>query len=99
LLLVDLGDELFVGWDYAEVFLFHEEFEVGEDFFFPFVAVLTGIIVHNFFVLLLWSSRALLAISYGVISAYFVSAVFFARTEMKQFTREWKIVTFIECFL
>ena len=37
MLLVDLGDELFVGWEYAEVFLFHEEFEVGEDFFFPFV--------------------------------------------------------------
>jgi hypothetical protein len=88
LLLVDLGDELFVGWEYAELFLFHEEFEVGEDFFFPFVVVLTGIIVHNFFVLLLWSSRALLAIQYGVTLAYFVSAVFFARTEVKRLIRK-----------
>jgi len=88
LLLVDLGDELFVGWEYAEQFLFHEEFEVGEDFFFPFACVLTRIIVHNFLALLLWPSRALLAIQYGVTSAYFVSAVFFARTEMKQLIRE-----------
>jgi len=88
LLLVDLGDELFVGWEYSELFLFHEEFEVGEDFFFPFIWVLTGIVVHNFFVLLLWSSRAPLALQYGVTLAYFVPAIFFTRAEMKQLMRE-----------
>ena len=60
----------------------------GVIFFFLLEAYIMGVAVQNFLVPLLSPSLALLAIQYGLTSTYFVSAIFFTRTEMKQLIRE-----------
>jgi predicted RNA-binding Zn-ribbon protein involved in translation (DUF1610 family) len=56
----------------------------GVLFFFLLEAYIMGVVVQNFLVPLLLPSLTLFAIQYGVALAYFVSVIFFARTEMKQ---------------
>jgi len=60
---------------------------VAVNFFFLGEAYLTGVVIQNFLVPLLLPSLVLLAIQYGVASAYFVSVSLFTRTEMKQLIR------------
>ena len=60
----------------------------GVNFFFLLEAYIIGVIVQNFLVPLLLPSLILFAIQYGVTFTYFVSVSFFARTEMKQLTRD-----------
>jgi len=57
-------------------------------FFFFLEAYIMGVIVQNFLVPLLTPSLTLFAIQYGVTLTYFVSAIFFTRTEMKQLIRK-----------
>ena len=57
-------------------------------FFFFLEAYIMGVVVQNFLVPLISPSLTLFAIQYGVALAYFVSALFFTRTEMKQLIRE-----------
>jgi hypothetical protein len=60
---------------------------VAVNLFFFGEAYLTGIIVQNFLVLFLLPSLTLFAIQYGLTLAYFLSAMFFTRTDMKRLTR------------
>jgi hypothetical protein len=53
-------------------------------FFFLLEAYIIGVVIQNFLVPLLLPSLTLFVIQYGVTLAYFVSAIFFTRTEMKQ---------------
>jgi hypothetical protein len=57
-------------------------------FFFFLEAYIMGVAIQNFLVPFVTPSLILLTIQYGVTLAYFVSATFFTRTEMKQFIRE-----------
>ena len=49
-----------------------------------------GVVVQNFLVPLLSPSLTPSAIQYGVTFAYFVSVIFFTRTEMKRLARARK---------
>jgi len=60
----------------------------GVNFFFLLEAYIMGVVVQNFLVPLLLPSLTLFAIQYGVTLAYFVSAIFFTLTEMKQLIRD-----------
>jgi len=60
----------------------------GVLFFFLLEAYIVGVVVQNFLVPLLLPPLKLLAIQYTVTLAYFVSVIFFTRTEMKQIVRE-----------
>jgi len=60
----------------------------GVLFFFLLEAYIMRVVVQNLFVPLLMPSLTLFAIQYGVTLAYFVSASFFTRTEMKQLIRD-----------
>ena len=57
-------------------------------FFFLLEAYIVGVVVQNFLVPLLLPSLMLFVVQYGVTLTYFVSAIFFTRTEMKQLIRE-----------
>jgi len=59
----------------------------ADNFFFLLEAYIMGVIVQNFLVPLLLPSLTLLAIQFGVTFAYFVSVIFFTRTEMKRLIR------------
>jgi hypothetical protein len=61
---------------------------VAVNFFFLGEAYIMGVVVQNFLVPRPMPSLTLLTIQYGVTLAYFVSAIFFTRTEMKQLIRE-----------
>jgi len=60
----------------------------GVLFFFLLEAYIVGVVVQNFLVPLLLPSLMLFVVQYGVTLTYFVSAIFFTRTEMKQLIRE-----------
>jgi len=60
----------------------------GVLFFFLLEAYIVGVVVQNFLVPLLSPSLTLFAIQYGVTFTYFVSAIFFTLTEMKQLIRK-----------
>jgi len=57
-------------------------------FFFFLEAFLMGVIVQNFLVPLLSPSLTLFATQYGVTLAYFMSAIFLTRKEMKRLIRD-----------
>jgi len=57
-------------------------------FFFLLEAYIIGVVIQNFLVPLLLPSLTLFVIQYGVTLAYFVSALFFTLTEMKQLIRD-----------
>jgi hypothetical protein len=57
-------------------------------FFFLLEAYIMGVAIQNFLVPLLSPSLTLLAIQYGLTITYFVSAIFFTRTEMKRLIKE-----------
>jgi len=56
--------------------------------FFLGEAYLMGVTIQNFLVPLLLPSLTLLTIQHGVTLTYFVSAIFFTRTEMRQLMRD-----------
>jgi len=60
----------------------------GVFLFFFLEAYIMGVIVQNFLVPLQLPSLTLFAIQYGVTLAYFVSALFLTRTEIKQLIRK-----------
>ena len=60
----------------------------GVLFFFLLEAYIMGVVVQNFLVPLLSPSLTLFAIQYGVTLAYFVSAIFLTRKEMKRLIRD-----------
>jgi len=69
----------------------------GVLFFFLLEAYIMGVVVQNFLVPLLSPSLTLFAIQYGVTFAYFVSVIFFTRTEMKQFIRDQRAQRIRRC--
>jgi hypothetical protein len=60
----------------------------GVLFFFLLEAYIMGVVVQNFLVPLQSPSLILFVVQYGVVLTYFVSAIFFTRTEMKQLIRK-----------
>jgi hypothetical protein len=57
-------------------------------FFFLLEAYIIGVVIQDFLVPLLLPSLTLFVIQYGVTLPYFVSALFFTLTEMKQLIRD-----------